>query len=389
MKNKIACLSAYLFISGVSTAQQFKGEVDAALLPKPSAHHYESEYTSDKPVDANLWLKEKPGLNVSFASEDEFYFRAEVPVTKNETLWQAAGWKGERLNTQLVIWSPDTLQQIRFKLSDLKNESGKVLTKDNIQLNKVCYVLSNYPYGSSKPDCGESPYKNGFLMPDRFAPIAIGIDRFDVPGKTTRPVWLSVNIPATAEAGTYTGFIDVISQKDHAVLNIKVKVQNEILPKPHDWHYRLDLWQNPWAVADYYHVKPWSDEHKRLLKKHLQLYANAGGTFITTYGVHSPWGDEEYSIEGAMIEWIKCKNGSWKFDYTIFDEYVELAMSVGIDKAITVYTPLPYNDRFRYMDETTGNYVYENWSSETETFKINWNSFLNDLKTHLQKKRMV
>jgi len=40
-----------------------------------------------------------------------------------------------------------------------------------------------------------------------------------------------------------------------------------------------------------------------------------------------------------MIESIKQKNGAWKFDYKIFDEYVELAMSVGLDKAITVYTP--------------------------------------------------
>ena len=74
-------------------------------------------------------------------------------------------------------------------------------------------------------------------------------------------------------------------------------------------HYRLDLWQNPWVIAEYYKVKPWSDEHKLLLKKHLKLYADAGGKFITTYAVHSPWADNSYMIEGNMIEWIKKKNG--------------------------------------------------------------------------------
>ena len=39
----------------------------------------------------------------------------------------------------------------------------------------------------------------------------------------------------------------------------------------------------------------------------------------------------------------------------IFDKYVQLAMSMGIDKAITVYTPVPGGYRFRYMDEKTGN----------------------------------
>ncbi len=87
-----------------------------------------------------------------------------------------------------------------------------------------------------------------------------------------------------------------------------------------------------------------------------------------------------------MIEWIKRKDDSWKFDYNIFDAYVELAMSMGIDKAITIYTPVPNNNRFRYMDEKTSNYVYESWPPQSDTFKTIWNIFLNDLKRHLEKK---
>jgi hypothetical protein len=169
-------------------------------------------------------------------------------------------------------------------------------------------------------------------------------------------------------------------------LNISVKVQDQTLPKPHDWSYRLDLWQNPWVIAEYYHVKPWSEEHKALLRKHLQLYADAGGTYITTYGVHSPWGDNEYSLERGMIDWIKRRDGSWKFDYNIFDQYVELAMSMGIDKAITIYTPLPWGERFYYIDEATGNHMQERWLPTSDTFKRNWNAFLTDLRSHLEKK---
>jgi glycosyl hydrolase family 123 len=321
-------------------------------------------------------------LNVGFGSAEKLYFRTEVPEIKAGSAWQVTGWKGERLNTQIIVWSIDTLQQVRFIINDLKSKNGKVISKQNIKLNKVCYVLANYPYGSREGNCGATPYKNGFLMPDRFE----SFDRFDVPGKTVRPVWLSCNIPSTTEPGTYSGTIEVNSKNGNAILNIAIKVQNQTLPKPHDWQYRLDLWQNPWVIAEYYHVRPWSDEHKSLLKKHLQLYAEAGGTYITTYGVHSPWGDNEYSIEGGMIEWIKEKNGSWKFDYSIFDQYVELAMSVGIDKAITIYTPLPWGERFRYMSEATGNYVYEQWVPTSPEFKKNWDIFLTDLRSHLEKR---
>jgi Domain of unknown function (DUF4091) len=170
------------------------------------------------------------------------------------------------------------------------------------------------------------------------------------------------------------------------VLNLEIKVQNQTLPPPHNWSFRLDLWQNPWVIAEYYKVKPWSEEHKALLKKHLKLYADAGGKYITTYAVQSPWADNSYMIEGSMIEWIKLKNDSWKFDYSIFDQYVQLCMDAGIDKAITIYTPIPWGERFRYLDETTGNYVTEQWLPTSDIFKKYWNIFLTDLKTHLEKK---
>ena len=52
-----------------------------------------------------------------------------------------------------------------------------------------------------------------------------------------------------------------------------------------------------------------------------------------------------------MIDWIKQEGGSWRFDYRIFDEYVSLAIEAGITKAITVYTPLPWANRFQYLDD--------------------------------------
>ena len=381
---KLTTFFAFIFLSnGIASAQLQKGRIDSLLLPGIGPAHYEPEYTLDIPANAAAWNNEKAGLHAAFGSEDNLYFRTEVPEIKNETAsWESTGWRGERLNTQIIIWSPDTLQQVRFTINDLKNEQGKILSKNNIQLNMVRYVLANYPYGAPDAVCGNTPYTNGFLMPDRFEPF----ERFDVPGKTIRPVWLSLNIPADAMAGSYTGIISVQDKNARQDLHIKIKVQNQLLPRPHDWKYRLDLWQNPWVIADYYHVKPWGAEHKALLKKHLQLYADAGGKYITTYGVHSPWANNEYAIEEGMIEWVKRKNNSWKFDYSIFDQYVELAMSVGIDKAITIYTPVPWGERFRYLDEATGNYVYEQWLPTSDTFKTNWNVFLTDLKKHLKAK---
>jgi Domain of unknown function (DUF4091)/Family of unknown function (DUF6067) len=373
---KALVIVGLLNLASVSFGQVYKGQMDYSKIPVPPAH-YQEEYHYDTTVNTAAWNAQQKGMHVAFGSTDQLYFRSEVPELQNESVsWQATGWKGERMNCQVLVWSADTLDQVRLILNDLKNSRGQSISKNNFQVNMVHYVVSNYPYGAKDVTCGASPYKDLYLMPDRF----------QLPGKTTRPVWLSIDIPAGTSAGVYTGTVEVKSEKYSTTLNLKLNVQNQLLPKPTEWKHRLDLWQNPWVIAWKNNVKPWSEEHKILLKKHLKLYADAGGKFITTYGVHSPWADNSYMIEGSMIEWVKKKDGAWKFDYNIFDEYVKMCMDLGIDKAITIYTPVPWGFRFRYMDEKTGNYVYVSWPPESKEFKSFWNIFLTDLKKHLDQK---
>jgi hypothetical protein len=384
MKKLLAAVFIYSLSSTAAIAQGASTDkaafsLDRLQAPQP---HYLPEYTFDSTTDPERWQREKHGLRVSFASSDIHYFRTEVPDVSETTSFQAAAWKADRVNALILVWSPDTLEQVRFVVHDLKDAKGQVLDKKNIHLNMVRYVVSNYPYNAQDATCDASTYKKAYLMPDRFE----SFEQFDVPGRTVRPVWLSLDIPAGSLPGTFTGTLEVKCKGQHALLRLNIKVQDQELPPPHEWKYRLDLWQNPWVVAWYNHVKPWSPEHKMLLKKHLALYASAGGKYITTYAVHSPWADNSYMIEETMIEWIKRTSGSWQFDYHIFDEYVQLAMEAGIDKAITLYTPVPWGDRFRYKDEKSGDYVYEQWTPGSDAFKSVWNAFLNDLRKHLQTK---
>ncbi len=371
----------FLFFQTAVFAQHTPGQVDTTLLPVQYPH-YMSEYAFDAPVSPQVWTEQPKGLHVSFASTDRAWFRTEVPELKASDVWKAVGWRGERLNTQLLVWSPDTLEQVRVIPGDLTSAAGKTISHKHITLNLVRYVLSNYPYGAKDAICGPSPYKNGYLMPDRFQPL----ERFQLPGRTVRPIWLTADVPADATPGIYKGVFMVHTDHDSRQLQISIEVQPEVLPPPHEWQYRLDLWQNPWVIAWRNHLQPWSEEHKALLKKHLQLYADAGGKYITTYAVHSPWADNSYMIEGGMIDWIKGKDGKWRYDFTIFDTYVTLAMQTGVDKAITIYTPVSWGDRFRYTDEATGNAVYATWAPGTPDYITRWNHFLTALKGHLEKK---
>ncbi len=381
MNLKIVVLVLFA-IMGNASAQNFPASFSATKIPVP-AWHYQDEYNFDVSSNPSAWNSAPRGLQVSFASTDALYMRADVPQLVNKNLtWDETGWAGERLNAQLLIWSPDTVKQIRLKISDLKSIDRKIIKAENIQSNLVRYVVSNYPYGSRTAQCDVKADSNVYLMPDRFE----NFERFDLPGQTVRPIWISVNIPQKSSPGNYRGELLVQSQSGTVSLKINMKVQNQQLPPPSKWHHRLDIWQNPWVVAWMNHVKPWSAEHMILLRKHMELYADAGGTYITTYAVHSPWSDNSYMIEGGMIEWTKLQNGQWKFDYSIFDKYVQLCMNLGINRAITIYTPVPWGFRFRYLDAATGNYKYESWAPTSPEFVRHWNVFLTDLKRHLEQK---
>ncbi len=379
-KSFVSFLLVAACIQGM-TAQTFKGEVAAADLPKLD-HHYQDEPDAEKVVNPAAWVGLQ-GMHAAFGSTDELYFRREVPMLEpGSRQFSTVVWKGERVNIQVLVWSADELTQVRLQSGELKRADGRQLNMASGAFRLVRYVLSNYPYGARDAVCGDSPYTDGYLMPDRFE----GFDRFDLPASSVRPVWFTLDIPQDAAPGVYSGMIRVQSEQQAVELPVSIRVQDQVLPRPSEWKHRLDLWQNPWVVAWRNNLTPWSEEHKVLLKQHLKLYADAGGTYITTYAVHSPWSDNSYMIEGGMIEWIKRTDGSWAFDYSIFDTYVALAMECGIKRAITLYTPIPWGNRFRYLDEATGNYVTASWSPEESIFTTQWNLFLTDLKQHLKQK---
>ncbi len=373
-----------LSICTLLTGQYQKGQIQPGAIPEVH-HHYQSEYSAPVFIDTIAWKALEEDLYLSFASTNRAYFNHEIPDIDISKSWKGTGWKGERLNSKILLWSKQPIRQIRFKKNHLINSAGDTLKLDHIRLFPVHYVLSDYPYAAENGDCwtGHQEKKNAYLLPDILKPV----ERFTLEENSARPVWLMIDIPRTCKAGLYTGALEIEAIGVKEELEIQVNVQDYELPEPADWKFRLDLWQNPVVVARHFHLEPWSDEHKMLLKKHLKHYADAGGKVITTYAVHSPWTDNSYTIEEAMIESIKLNDATWTFDYQIFDDYVELAMDAGITEAITIYTLLPWAHRFRYYDVKSDNYLYDTLSPGSKEYKSFSLAFLEDLRKHLVQKR--
>lgn len=87
-----------------------------------------------------------------------------------------------------------------------------------------------------------------------------------------------------------------------------------------------------------------------------------------------------------MIIWTKHKDGSWSYDYTIFDRWVQFMMDMGVNKMINCYSLIPWNNDIHYKDETTDTFVNVKADPGTPIFKEMWGGFLVDFAAHLQKK---
>ena len=228
MKKTALLALSCITIAGFAQQYDKRGEVKATNSPVLSSH-YEDELREDVVVNHEAW-KNQEGLHAAFGSSDKLYFRKEVPLLDNNNKENnQILWKGERANIQILVWSADTLQQIRLELGNLKSEKGTEISKENIRANMVRYVLSNYPYAAKDAHCDIKKYENTYLMPDRFEQF----DRFDLEGKTLRPIWVTIDIPQNAEAGRYEGIIKVKSTNQSKDLKVCVDVQNQVLPKPY------------------------------------------------------------------------------------------------------------------------------------------------------------
>ena len=300
---------------------------------------------------------------------DVRYSRSEVPdISMKSPLLRA--WRGERVSAQAVLATPKELEEVSISVSDLK--SGKhTIPASAIKRYFVRYVLSEPFYNK----------KDSMIVADRLDPV----EKLKVEANTVRPIWLDIHVPADAAPGTYQGTLTLRTSAP-LQLPIVLQVADRTLPEPSKWAFHLDLWQNPYAVARYYQVPLWSQQHFDLMRPTMQLLAAAGQKVITCSIISHPWNGQTFDPFESMIAKMKQIDGSWKYDYTVFDKWVEFMMACGITEQIDCYTLVPWHYRFDYYDCATNSVkelACKPGEAKYHDFIV---PFLKDFSRHLREK---
>ncbi len=211
-------------------------------------------------------------------------------------------------------------------------------------------------------------------------------------------VWAEVRVPEDAQPGEYTVKVKLFSAmygQDETMVaeaEIPLTVAEYVMPEAKDWKFYLDLWQHTSNIARKHDVPLWSDEHFEVLKSYADSLAALGQKSITVCASEIPWDGQSCYVEltykgnvfeYSMIPVTRRVDGSWHYDYSIMQRYIDLCTKAGISGDIEIFglvnvwtqnpqmpkemcPDYPEQLRIRYLDEADGCLKYVR---DAEVFK--------------------
>ena len=266
-------------------------------------------------------------------------------------------------------------------ISPILIQQTEVLDNSQCKAGFVYYVLADNSRGVCHKDANVTYAK--IIVPDiiDFQSGSSFIKPF-----TNRPVWINIKIPRNTQPGIYKGKIMASANTITSSINIVLKVSSNKIPAIAKRQFFLQLWQYPIAEADYYKVKPWSDEHFRLMKPAMATLKRAGENVITASFFWDQFNPKIRDADEMFIKVQKNTSGTYTYDFTNFDKWVNYMMDIGINKQITVFGMATLNYRMYYFDDDSNKVIYFSQGINGVQYRQFWSSYLKAFEAHLKEK---
>jgi len=232
------------------------------------------------------------------------------------------GSRGGVFSGKVVVGSDRPIKGLKARITDLTSDKGG--GKIAASAVKVRYAL---PTGSEPVTEAHYPVPAALLdgLSDTAPPV---VEVRTKPGGqwsfgAVCPVWVTVAVPADARPGDYTGKLTITAEGASKAVEVPVElnVSRWLVPKPSEFRTIVDLIESPESVAMHYEVPIYSDKHFRLLEKSLEQMGHVGN-----WTVHIPLiCNTNLGNEQTMVRWIRKGDGTYKFDFSPMDKYLDIA----------------------------------------------------------------
>ena len=314
-------------------------------------------------------------------------------VQETQSHYAATMWKGDELNSKVVVASREkAIKNVEITASDFTNENGAVIHKDAVSIKWLKEVKANVGRGNAGAPVKDFPemiHKGGAK---------------DLEAKSIAFAWVQVDIAKDAVPGTYHGTLTVTADGLKAPFELQYEIEVLNLDQPAMESTELQVWQHPFSVANYYlglGENPrggitnevaedfyFTEAHFNLMRSSMEEYVEAGGHDAVANIVEEAWGHQSYYNDLSMVKWTKKTDGTWSFDYTWYDAWINFMIECGVLDPengigqIKCYSIVPWNNQIAYFDEATGTMKTETHRPGSAGWKALWTPFLEDFLNH-------
>ncbi len=214
------------------------------------------------------------------------------------------GIRGEIISGQVVIHAKKAISGVTVELSGLTNPlNGRSIPASATS----CNFVGSIPLVKNTPNQPARELER--LAPARFPDYLMSEKSIDIPAKTYRSVYLTIQIPEDASDGTYQGTIRVRSAGEDQTRPLTLKVYPLTLPAKRN--IKVTEWYSTGDFERFHGIKEkYSAEWFAMLRKYAENMA-----------AHR---QNVFQVPMSAIEISKNEDGRLAFNFTRFDQIAQV-----------------------------------------------------------------
>ncbi|MFI5381988.1 MAG: glycoside hydrolase domain-containing protein [Tepidisphaerales bacterium] len=218
------------------------------------------------------------------------------------------------ISGKIVVGSPKAIEGLKVTCGDLK-QGDAVIPAANV---RVRYAV---PFGHTASN--SDAYGNNAAELDSLLETPLASFPATPAGKgAVVPIWLTLKAPKDAKPGLYTGQVTIEARGEKALtVPVRVEIAGFSVPDTQDYRTWVELMQSPDTLAIEYNVPLWSERHWAMIADSMRYMGEIGSRVV-----HIPLIAQTNSgNEQSMVRFIKKPDGTYDYDFSIMDKYLDSA----------------------------------------------------------------
>jgi len=247
-------------------------------------------------------------------------------------------------SAKVVVSSDAVLGAVRAVAGDLERVGGKGTIPASA-------VRVQYAPPAPRRRSRRSPWNEPLTEtpPDKVVPVLPG-------GGAVQSVWVAVRVAKETPPGDYRGSLTIEAAVPPAArppvqgtdedtgeqaargtrinVPIELTVADWTIPDPQAFRTFVGVYQSPTAVSVHYKTPLWSERHWQVMDRSMELLGQLGNDMVNIPVVdRTKLGNDE-----GMVFWKKRPDGTFDYDFTVFDRYIRLVKKhLGVPRFVVLH----------------------------------------------------